>query len=80
MKVQKKVSVPVGTGTIFEVVEALASLKIPQDAKIMAIKDDLSVVEYDYSGGGILPTPIANQDGSYGRAVVEIVWTEDEDF
>lgn len=79
MKVQKKVTVPVGTGTVFEVIEALAGTRIPQDAKIMAIKDDLSVVEYDYSGG-ILPTPIPNQDGSFGRAVVEIVWTEDEEF
>lgn len=79
MKVLKKVVVPVGTGTVFEVIDALSSIKIPQDAKIMAIKDDLSVVEYDYSGG-ILPTPIPNQDGSFGRAVVEISWTEEEDF
>lgn len=79
MKVQKKVTVPVGLGTVFEVVQALSELKIPQDAKIISIKDDLSVVEYDYSGG-ILPKPIANQDGSYGRAVVEITWEAEEDF
>lgn len=79
MKVQKKVTVPVGLGTVFEVIHALSELNIPKDAKIISIKDDLSVVEYDYSGG-ILPTPIANQDGSFGRAVVEITWTDEEEF